>query len=389
MLDGKPHPEAGGVPSRRAQPTEQRMRGGGLVEMERLRIKARRKRLDLFGCERVAADLGLVADGDVLEEPHQPDTSSRLASAAARRANIGLTLNVIRHAPEESTSSNRNLTKPSSGRLREGLISSTVARARMLSPGRNGLSQRTSSMPGAPMKCDWAIKPSLSRRISRQQLCQPDAASAPSMLARAASSSRCIGCGSYAAANSTISSRVTRRGSDSKTLPGVKSSQWRGGTAISGLKNERLPMTYSNQGKSAHRWPCCPIPVTKWAQRQPIHASIDPKRPQVQSPAPRPSRGGLMLDLRDLFQWERFITPSIIKVFYWLAVGLSVLFGLSNIFAGLYMLTVNPFGGLLLIVASLIGALMGILVARIASEFVLITFRINEHLGAIRNRGQF
>jgi Domain of unknown function (DUF4282) len=95
-----------------------------------------------------------------------------------------------------------------------------------------------------------------------------------------------------------------------------------------------------------------------------------------------------MLDLRDLFQWERFITPSIIKVFYWLAVGLSVLFGLSNIFAGLYMLTVNPLGGVLMIVASLIGALMGILVARIASEFVLITFRINEHLGAIRNRGQ-
>jgi hypothetical protein len=95
-----------------------------------------------------------------------------------------------------------------------------------------------------------------------------------------------------------------------------------------------------------------------------------------------------MLDLRDLFQWERFITPSIIKVFYWLAVGLSVLFALSNIFAGLYMMMANPLGGLLMIVASLIGALMGILVARIASEFVLITFRINEHLGAIRNRGQ-
>lgn len=96
-----------------------------------------------------------------------------------------------------------------------------------------------------------------------------------------------------------------------------------------------------------------------------------------------------MLDLRDLFQWERFITPSIIKVFYWLAVGMSVLFGLSSLFAGLSMLTVSPIAGLFLIVASLIGVLMGILVARIASEFVLITFRINEHLAAIRNsRGQ-
>jgi Domain of unknown function (DUF4282) len=94
-----------------------------------------------------------------------------------------------------------------------------------------------------------------------------------------------------------------------------------------------------------------------------------------------------MLDLRDLFQWERFITPSIIKVFYWLAVGLSVLFGLSNIFAGLYLMMTNPFGGLLMVVESLVLVLMGILAARIASEFVLITFRINEHLGAIRNRG--
>jgi len=95
-----------------------------------------------------------------------------------------------------------------------------------------------------------------------------------------------------------------------------------------------------------------------------------------------------MLDLRDLFQWERFITPSIIKVFYWLAVGLSVLFGLTNIFSCLLLMAVNPLSGLFLIIASLIGMLIGILVARIAAEFVLITFRINEHLGAIRNRGQ-
>jgi hypothetical protein len=31
---------------------------------------------------------------------------------------------------------------------------------------------------------------------------------------------------------------------------------------------------------------------------------------------------------------------------------------------------------------------MGVVLARIIAEFVLIVFRINEHLGAIRNRGQ-
>ena len=49
-----------------------------------------------------------------------------------------------------------------------------------------------------------------------------------------------------------------------------------------------------------------------------------------------------MFDLRDLFQWDRFITPSIIKIFYWLAVGLSVLFGLSGIFSGLALMLLNP-----------------------------------------------
>jgi Domain of unknown function (DUF4282) len=95
-----------------------------------------------------------------------------------------------------------------------------------------------------------------------------------------------------------------------------------------------------------------------------------------------------MFDFRDLFQWERFITPSIIKVFYWLAVGVSVLIGLSGILSGLLYIAVNPLSGLVWIVGSAIGVLIGVLFARIMAEFVLIMFRINEHLGAIRNRGQ-
>ena len=95
-----------------------------------------------------------------------------------------------------------------------------------------------------------------------------------------------------------------------------------------------------------------------------------------------------MFELRDLFQWERFITPSIIKIFYWLSVGLSILLGVSGILSGLAMMFLNPFGGLLMVFGSLIGILMGVIFARIMAEYVLIMFRINEHLGAIRNRGQ-
>jgi hypothetical protein len=94
-----------------------------------------------------------------------------------------------------------------------------------------------------------------------------------------------------------------------------------------------------------------------------------------------------MFDFNDLFQWERFITPSIIKIFYWLTVAVSVLFGLSGIGSGLAMLFVNPIAGLISVVISVIGIVIGVIFARIVAEFILIVFRISEHLGAIRARG--
>jgi Domain of unknown function (DUF4282) len=95
-----------------------------------------------------------------------------------------------------------------------------------------------------------------------------------------------------------------------------------------------------------------------------------------------------MLELGDLFQWDRFITPNIIKTFYWLVTLLIVLLGLSGIFSGLAAMAINPFGGFLTLLSSLLSVVVGIIFARIAAEFVLIVFRINEHLGAIRDQGE-
>ena len=95
-----------------------------------------------------------------------------------------------------------------------------------------------------------------------------------------------------------------------------------------------------------------------------------------------------MFDLRDLFQWERFITPSIIKVFYWLSVIITVVLGVSGVLSGLALLMLQPLSGLFVVISSLFGMLLGVVFVRIVAEFVLITFRISEHLGAIRNRGQ-
>jgi hypothetical protein len=94
-----------------------------------------------------------------------------------------------------------------------------------------------------------------------------------------------------------------------------------------------------------------------------------------------------MFQINDLFQWDRFITPTIIKTFYWLVIVLMALFALSGISSGLAMMAISPFAGFIVILSSLAGLLVGIVFARIAAELVLIIFRINEHLGAIRDRG--
>jgi hypothetical protein len=96
-----------------------------------------------------------------------------------------------------------------------------------------------------------------------------------------------------------------------------------------------------------------------------------------------------MFGLGDLFQWARFVTPTVIKVFYWLAVVISVLLGFAGVVSSLTTMAYNPFVGLIFLIASVLGTGMGIILSRIAAEFVLIVFRINEHLGAIRNQGGF
>lgn len=95
-----------------------------------------------------------------------------------------------------------------------------------------------------------------------------------------------------------------------------------------------------------------------------------------------------MFQINDLFQWDRFIAPSIIKSFYWLVIALVVLFGISGIFTGLLQMAISPFGGFITTISAMISIVVGVVFTRIAAEFILIVFRINEHLGAIRNQGR-
>ena len=95
-----------------------------------------------------------------------------------------------------------------------------------------------------------------------------------------------------------------------------------------------------------------------------------------------------MFEVGDLFQWDRFITPTIIKTFYWLIIALICLLGVSGIFSGLAAMAISPFGGFIVLLSSIAGVVVGVVFSRIAAEFILIVFRINEHLGAIREQGR-
>jgi hypothetical protein len=101
----------------------------------------------------------------------------------------------------------------------------------------------------------------------------------------------------------------------------------------------------------------------------------------------RPAGEKPMFDFQDLFQWDRFITPTIIKTFYWLVIALICLFGIAGIFSGLAAMAISPFGGFIQLLSSIASVFVGVIFSRIAAEFILIVFRINEHLGAIRDQG--
>ena len=51
-------------------------------------------------------------------------------------------------------------------------------------------------------------------------------------------------------------------------------------------------------------------------------------------------------------------------------------------------MAIRPFGGFILLLISIASIIVGMIFSRIAAEFILIVFRINEHLGAIRDQGQ-
>ncbi len=93
-----------------------------------------------------------------------------------------------------------------------------------------------------------------------------------------------------------------------------------------------------------------------------------------------------MPSIRDFLTFDRYLTPSIIRVFYLLQVVLIALFGLINIFAAFVAMAYSLLTGIAWLLCALIGTAAGIITARIVTEIVMILFQNNEHLAALRGR---
>jgi hypothetical protein len=92
--------------------------------------------------------------------------------------------------------------------------------------------------------------------------------------------------------------------------------------------------------------------------------------------------------LQDFLNFDRYLTPSIIRIFYFLQIALICLFGLSGLFTALATLFYSFFPGLLMLCATLIGTAVAIVGARIVTEIIMVLFQNNEHLAAIRLRAE-
>jgi len=77
--------------------------------------------------------------------------------------------------------------------------------------------------------------------------------------------------------------------------------------------------------------------------------------------------------MKDVLFFDRMLTPQIILVVYWFLLLSSVLSGLGLMFNGSF------FGGL----GALIGGVVG---SRIFCEMLIVVFKMNEALQAIRNK---
>jgi membrane protein YdbS with pleckstrin-like domain len=93
------------------------------------------------------------------------------------------------------------------------------------------------------------------------------------------------------------------------------------------------------------------------------------------------------MNFRSLVNFDKMITPTIIKILFYISIAASVIFGIVTMIGG--FVTAIDQGSVWPAVGGLFGGplamVLGIFIARIYSELLILAFKIHEHLVAIRN----
>lgn len=88
--------------------------------------------------------------------------------------------------------------------------------------------------------------------------------------------------------------------------------------------------------------------------------------------------------MRDLLRFDSMVTPKIVTFIYWLLLAVAVIAGLVMLSKGFGVMKYSGFAGFGMIVVAPILAVMLALMARIYCEIMIVIFKINEALQAIR-----
>jgi len=94
------------------------------------------------------------------------------------------------------------------------------------------------------------------------------------------------------------------------------------------------------------------------------------------------------MNTRSLLNFDKMITPVIIKILFYVGMVLSIISGVVILIAGIFSAidqgSVAPaLGGLF---GAPLAIVMGILISRVYAELLIVVFQIHENLVAIKNK---
>jgi Domain of unknown function (DUF4282) len=99
----------------------------------------------------------------------------------------------------------------------------------------------------------------------------------------------------------------------------------------------------------------------------------------------QPSEGTM---LQDFLKFDKYLTPVIIRYFYFLQIILVALVGIGSLLSAVLWLPHAPLSALASIIGTLVGVAFGIIAARILTEIIMVLFQNNEHLAVLRARAE-